>query len=252
MNFLDNRYYGSVIAEMKPFFEENGFKENDGVFANEKLAAKIDYDEEHQVYNLSLAEVTDGNVGEYVLATSYLFDDSQLERDAASVGIDFVDTLKKKLGVKAKRKAVASEIDLPTATKGEAVTVSTLTSKLLAIYPSQKDNYKAEVEAKGKYLYLDFMATYFVPEIRATLESGNKKNVKKLIDMMLEMFVQGDNATSTAVVAMLSAAIGKDEKRFIAATEHMDECTNLVTSINNMIPLLGKNKKFTAAIKYHD
>lgn len=249
---MDNRYYGSVIAEMQSFFEENGFKEKGDTFENEKLSVKIEYDEPKQVYNLSVAEINDGALGEYSIASSYLFDDSQLERDAAGVGIDFVDTLKKRLGIKAKRKAAVSEIDLPTANKGDAVTVTVLTSKLLAVYPTLKDTYKAEVEAKGKYLYLDFMTTYFVPEIRATLESNNKKNIKKLIDMLLEMFVKGDNATSTVVVALLTAAIGKNEQRFIAATEHMDECTNLVTSINNMIPLLGTNKKFTKALKYKD
>ncbi len=249
---MDNRYYSTVIAEMEPFFEENGFKADGETFKNEAVSVKIEYDESKQIYNLLVAEFTDGALGEYSAASSYLFDDSQTQRDAASVGIDFVDTLKKKLGIKAKRKAAGLEVDLPTASKGSAVNVTALTSKLLAIYPSLKDTYKEEVEAKGKYLYLDFMTTYCVPEIRATLESGNKKTVKKLIDMMIEMFVQGDNATSTTVVAILAAAIGKNEERFIAATEHMGECTNLVASINNIIPLLGANKKFTKALKYQD
>ena len=249
---MDNRYYGSVIAEMNAFFEENGFKETEDTFNNESLSVKIEYDEAKQVYNLKIAEIADGKVGEYSIASSYLFDDSQLERDAVSVGMDFVDTLKGKLGIKAKRKASASAVELPTATKGAAVTVTVLTSKLLAVYPAYKETYKAEVEAKGKYLYLDFMTTYFIPEIRGTLESGNKKTVKKLVDMLVEMFVSGDNATSTAVVALLAAAIGKDEKRFVAAAEHMEDCTALVTSINNMVPLLGKNKKFTKAMKYTD
>ena len=249
---MDNRYYGSVIAEMQSFFEENGFKEKGDAFENEKLSVKIGYDEPKQIYLLSVAEKEDGNLGEYSVVSSYLFDDSQLERDAASVGIDFVDTLKKKLGIKEKRKAAASDIDLPTANKGAAVNITALTSKLLAVYPALKDTYKEEVEAKGKYLYLDFMTAYCVPEIRKTLDTANKKSVKKLIDMLIEMFVSGDNATSTAVVALLAAAIGKNEPRFMTATEHMSECTNLIVSINNMIPLLGKNKKLTAALKYQD
>ena len=249
---MDNRYYSTVITEMEPFFEENGFKADGETFKSETLALKIEYDETKQIYKLMLAEIAEGKIGEFEVASTYLFDDSQTQRDAESVGIDFVDTLKKKLGIKAKRRAAGLEIDLPTASKGSAVNVTALTSKLLAVYPALKDTYKAEVEAKGKYLYLDFMTTYCVPEIRATLEAGSKKTTKKLIDMMIEMFVQGDNATSTAVVAILAAAIGKNEERFIAATEHMDECTNLVTSINNIIPLLGTNKKFTKALKYED
>ncbi len=249
---MDNRYYGTVIGEMTAFFEENGFKEENGCFSNSKNSLKIEYDEQKQLYNLLMADIEDEKVGEYALLTSYLFDDSQLEKDAASVGIDFVDTLKKKLGVKTNRKTNAASVELPVALKGEAVTVTTLTSKLLAVYPGLKGTYKEETVAKGKYLYLDFMTTYFVPEIRATLESGNKKAIKKLVDMLVDMFITGDNATSTAVVAVLTAAIGKNEQRFIAATEYMSECSNLIASINNQIALLGKNKKFTEALKYKD
>lgn len=247
---MDNRYYGTVINEMTAFLEEQGFKSAEDAFANDKYSLKVEYDESRQVYNLKMAEVGENGVGEYALLTSYLFEDGQTERDAESVGIDFVDTLKKQLGVKATRKNYA--VELPSANKGDSITITTLTSKLLAIYPSLKDTYKAEVDSKGKYLYLDFTTTYFVPEVRKTLESGNKKAVKKLVDMLIEMFVGGDNPTSTMVVVLLAAAIGKNEERFIAAAAHMDECIHLVNAVNNTIPLLGKDKKFTAAIKYQD
>ncbi len=248
---MDNRYYGTVVNEMASFFEEQGFKAQEDAFVNEKYSVKIEYDEARQVYNLKMAEITENGAGEYALITSYLFDDGQTERDAESVGIDFVDTLKKKLGIKGQKRANFA-VDLPTANKGDSITVTTLTSKLLAIYPALKDTYKEEVDKKGKYLYLDFMSTYFVPEVRRTLESGNKKTVKKLVDMLIEMFVGGDNPTSTAVVVLLAAAIGKNEERFTAAVAHMDECTHLITAVNNMIPLLGKDKKFTKAVKYQD
>lgn len=249
---MDNRYYDKVIGEMKDFFEENNFRAEDKVFKNDHVSVKIEYDEKAQTYNLLVAEIEEEKIGEYSVASVYLFDDSQLERDAAAVGIDFVDTLKKKLGIKSKRKTSSADIELPTTTKGSAVTINTLTSKLLAIYPNLKDTYKSEVEAKGKYLYLDFMMTYFAPQIRDTLENGAKKNIKKIIDMLTEMFIKGDSATSTAVVALLTSAIGKNEKRFLAAAEYMAECSSLISSVNNQISLLGKNKKFTEALKYKD
>lgn len=248
---MDNRYYGTVIKEMTAFFEENGFRANGEAFDSETLSVKVEYNELGQLYELRMAAIEDGKVGEYEIVTSYLFEDGQTERDAESVGIDFVDSLKKKLGVKDKKKGNYS-VELPSAAKGDAATITSLTSKLLAIYPTLKDTYKAEVDEKGKFLYLDFFTTYFVPEIRKTLESGNKKAVKKLVDMLIEMYVQGDNATSTAVVVLLTAAIGKKEERFTAAVAHMEECTHLINAVNNMIPLLGKDKKFTAAIKYQD
>lgn len=248
---MDNRYYGKVVEEMNAFFEENGFKADDDIFVSDKAAVKIEYDESKQIYNLLVAEVSDNKIGEFEVASAYLFDDSQNERDAVSVGIDFVDTLRTKLGVKAVRKNFGT-IDLPTAKKGDAVTITTLTTKILAIYPVLKEVYKQEISDKGKYLYLDFLTTYAVPEIRKTLETGNKKAAKKLIETLVEIFIHGDSDTSTVVVAILVSAIGKNEARFRAATEHMEKCSNLIASINNQISLLGKNKKFTAAVKYID
>lgn len=248
---MDNRYYDAVIAEMSPFFEENGLKGDNGVFANDTKALKIEYDEARQVYNLLCADVTDGTAGEFSAISSFLFDDSQTEKDAASVGIDFIDSAKKVLGVKTKRKSISGEADLPSASS-ETVTVSVLVAKLLAVYPHLKDVYRDETAAKGKFLYLDFCTTYFLPEIRNTLDSGNKKAVKKLLDMLADIFVTGDKASSTLVTALLAAAVGKDEKRFALISEKLEDCPHLVTAVNNEILLLVKNKKFARAMKFND
>lgn len=249
---MDNRYYGKVVEEMNSFFEENGFKPLEDTFVSENKAVKIEYDENAQVYKLLIADIEEEKIGDYEVASAYLFDDSQNEKDAASVGIDFVDTLRKKLGIKAARKNFSGNIEIATVKKGDAVTITTLTSKILAIYPVLKDLYKQEVGEKGKYLYLDFLTTYAVPQIRKTLEQGNKKSTKKLIETLTDIFIQGDNDTTVMVVALLTSAIGKNEERFKAAAEHMGKCSNLIASVNNQISLIGKNKKFTAAIKYVD
>ena len=92
-DFLDNRYIGKVLEEMTPFFEEQGFKEvKIGEYKNESCAVKVDYDEARQMYVLSVA----GEEGDYAEISSWLFDDSQSERDAGSVGIDFTETLREK------------------------------------------------------------------------------------------------------------------------------------------------------------
>lgn len=247
---MENRYYDVVVAEMGSFFEENGFKEKEGVFASETKALKIEYDEEKQIYKLLCADVTEGEVGEYSVISSYLFDEGQTKNDAVSVGIDFVDSARKALGIKIVRKSASGEAELPSASAGNAVTVATLTAKLLANYPELKDTYKAETTAKGKYLYLDFCTTYFVPEIRRTLDSGNKKATKKLIDMLCEIFVTGDRASVNLVIALLAAAIGKDGDRFKAAVDRMEDCPLLVTAINNEIAVLAKNRKLQKALKF--
>lgn len=250
VNFLENRYYDVIISEMNTFFEENGFKETDGVFLSSTKALKIEYDEGKQIYKLLCADVNEGAAEEYSVISSYLFDEGQTKNDAVSVGIDFVDSARKALGVKAKRRSASGETELPSANSSGKITVATLTAKLLANYPELKDTYKAETAAKGKYLYLDFSTTYFVPEIRKTLESGNKKAIKKLIDMLCEIFVTGDREAVNLVIALLSCAIGTNADRFSAAANRMEDCPLLINAINNEISVLAKNKKLQKALKF--
>lgn len=250
---MENKFYDVVIENMQEFFSANGFKENEGKFQNEKISVSIKYDEARKVYTLLKADLSDeGTAGDETEISAYLFDESHNAKDAQCVAIDFVDTLKKALNIKSVGRSAAATVDLPTASKGDAVTINTLTSKLLSVYPNLKETYKSETAEKGKFLYLDFYMTYFVPEIKKTLESGNKKAIKKLVDLLVNLFVTGDNATSTAVVALFTAAIGKNEARFKAAVEYMADCQNLITCVNHQVALLGKNKKFTEALKYTD
>lgn len=245
---MENRYLDVVLGELAAFFEENGFKEQDGAYSNGTKALKIEYDEGKSVYMLLVADVNEGEIGEYSTASTYLFTDEHNRKDAVSVGIDFLETARKAIGAKGVRRS-AGETELPTANT-PTISVNTLTAKLLAIYPEFKETYKEETAAKGKFLYLDFYTTYFIPEIRKTLDEGGKKNVKKLIDMMCELFVTGDRAVTNLIVAVLAAAIGKDEKRFKTATERMEECPHLVTAVNNEILVLARNKKFQKAMKF--
>ena len=250
---MENIYYEVVVGEMSSFFEENGFKEKEGVFLNDTKAFKIEYDHAKNLYNLLCANVTDGNIEEFAVISSYLFDQTQNKNDAVSVGIDFVDSARKSLGVKTVRRSgsASGSVDLPSANSSGNVTVTTLTAKLLANYPELKETYKAEIEEKGKYLYLDFCTTYFIPEIRKTLDSHNKKAIKKLIDMLCEVYVAGDRTATSLVVMLLSSAIGTDGDRFKAATDRMGDCPHLITTVNNQVSVLVKNKKLQKALKYN-
>ena len=244
---MDNRFYDNVVGEMKPFFDEHNFVlQEDGSFKNETKAFLVEYSEDRQMYLLKSAEVENGNIGEYSEVCSWLFDDTQSAKDAESVGIDFVNSMRDSLGIKIKRPPV-SDVDLPSADKNGALTVSGFAKKVLDIFPQYKDDYKSHVAHYGNFLYVNFYSKTLVPQIRELLKEDNKKNKKKLFDLMETGYLQGDRETVNAVVAVLAAAAYNDEDMKAKVLSLVEEDKHLYNSVNAFIPVFNSNKKLVAA-----
>ncbi len=245
---MDNRYYDAVIAEMKPFLSENSFVARDnGSFRSETKSVKIEYSEERQMYLLLMADFTEGSEGEYAEISSWLFDDSQNERDAASVGIDFSETLREALGVKITR-ARTSNVALPTAEKGDSMSIPGFTKKVLDVFPQYKDTYKAHIEKYGNFLYLDFFANTLVPQIRAVLNENTKKGNKKLFELLDNAYLVGDRETVNAVVAVVAAAVYNDAPLQAVALEVLSADTHFKQSVEAFIPVFASKKKLREAL----
>lgn len=246
---MDNRYYENVIAEMKGFIDENSFKENDGVFINEKKAFSVKYDEEKQFYILSVADVEDGTAGEYRNINSWLFDDSQTAKDAVSVGIDFVSSLRKELGIKpTRRNANLNAIDMPTASKGDVIDISGFTKKILDVFPTLKDLYKEHVSVYGNFLYINFFGEHLVPILKNLFETGSKKQIKKFYDILENAYIKGNKETVNISVAVICAAANGSETATAAVREMLSENTHFLSSFNSFLPVFAKNKKLTDAL----
>ncbi len=240
---MDNRYYDKVIGEMKELFDEQGFVlKEDGSYNNGKRAVKVVYDDAAQSYVLSMALVENDNVGEYKTVNSWLFDDSQLEADAESVGMDFCESVRENIGAK-NVKRIINQVDLPTVSKGETYNVTALTKKFLDVFPNCKESYKAHVTKYGNFLYLDFFGDYFVREIVGVYKSGNKKQIKKLTDTLENAYVSGDKEAVNALVAVLSAACVKDSGAKDGLFEALAENAHFKNSIVNFIPKVQKAGK---------
>lgn len=244
---MDNKYLGNVVAEMKPFLDENGFKaEGEGVFVGETKKVVVEYKEERQMFTLSLAQRDEDEFGDLVEVNAWLFDDSQNERDAESVGIDFVDTLRKSLGLKAGKVKVGG-IELPTASKTGALTVSGFARKALDVYPKYKDAYKEHIEKYGNFLYMNFFAETIIPEMVESVKSSNGKTRKKVYDLCENAYLKGDRETVNLVVACLATACVRDEQAKGIILEFLKHDTHLKSCVEAFIPQL-ENKKLRAAL----
>lgn len=246
---MDNRYFDKVIEEMQPFFDELAFKvQEDGSYKNDTRLVKIEYSEPRQMYTLSAAEISDGEQGELKEINAWLFDDSQTAKDAAAVGIDFTASLRKNMGIKLKRTATGEEIELPSVSKAGSVTVTGFAKKMLDFFPSLKDEYKNHIAQNGNFLYLNFFGEHLVPHLKNVLSSGNKKQIKKLYDILGDMYVKGDKDTVNTIVAVLCAAAYNDEKVQKAVEDMLAEDQHFLSSFKSFSAVMPKSKKLMAAL----
>ncbi len=245
---MDNRYLDKVIAEMQHFFDENGFKEKEGVYKNDKKAVSVEYDDDRQMYVLKTADIEDDGNYQLSEASAWLFDDSQNAKDAEAVGIDFTATLKAELGIKHKRSATAALVDLPTVSKDGAYTITAFTKKVLDVFPALKEDYKAHVSVYGNFLYLNFFGEKLVPQIKSILLENNKKSVKKLFDLLQNGYLQGDRDTVNTIVAVLSAACVNDETIKANAIAALGDNKHFVDALTQFIPVISSNKKLSSAL----
>ncbi len=246
---MDNRYYNNVITEMKPFLDENGFKPNGDLFENDNKRIAVEYNEKLQTYSLSVAtKDEEGNFGEMTAINSWLFDDSQNEKDAASVGIDFVVSLRKELGIKSVRPT--ANVELPSATKGGNITVTGFTKKMLDIFPVLKEDYKEHIAVYGNFLYINFFGEKLVPQLKTLFSSGSKKQIKKLYDVFADAYVKGDKDTVNVMIAVLCAAAYKDDAVQKSIAEMLSVDSHFLMAYKSFSVKFPKSKKlFSALVK---
>ncbi len=246
---MDNRYYDNVIAEMQPFLDENGFKSVEDSFINDNKKIAVVYDETKQTYSLLIASKDDeGNFGEMTAINTWLFDDSQNAKDATSVGIDFTVSLRKELGIKTVRKNVS--VELPSANKDGAMTVTGFTKKMLDVFPVLKDDYKEHIATYGNFLYINFFGEKLVPQLKNLFTTGTKKQIKKLYDVFEDAYVKGDKDTISIMVAVLSAASYNDEKCTDSIELMLADNNHFLQSYKNFAVKLPASKKlFNTLVK---
>lgn len=236
-------YYDSLIKYLEPFFTEQGITANeDGTFSGKGKTFRISYNEKTKCYDLAFA---DGE--KFKTASSYLFDETQSEKDVESVAIDFADTLRKKMGVVKKRSAEV--VELPSDEGGENVSLSGLTQKLLAFFPQHKENYKLHCSENGRFLAVEFYKENLIPSVKNLLSSGNKKQIKKFYDAMCDIFIHGDNETISFTIAVISAAVYDNaELKAVALENNKEECATFSKSIDTFCARLKGNKKLRSTL----
>lgn len=246
---MNEQVLSAIVGQLQGIIESNNFEnKGEGLYQNDKLSFAIKHNQEAKMLVLEVAEVDENGVpSEYSIASSWLFEESENLRDAESAGMDFLDTLKDKMGIRGVRTARSGEVALPEKNSGNSKNIEALCAKLLSVFPQFKEDYKAHVSKYGTLLYIDFFKETFSVKTGEMLDAKNKKQIKKLIDMLSDMYNVGDHAVQNAVVGIvLGGAVRGNEERFETALSYMEGHPYLKNAFINIKTKVNSDKRFKA------
>ncbi len=246
---MNSQVLEKITEQLSGIIEGASFKPNKdkNEYKNEKIAFKISHNEERKLLLLDLAEVNaEGEVGEYSNISSWLFENPEDLRDAESAGLDFLDTLKGKLGIRNVRTGKNGEIVMPSKEKtGTSMNIEVFCAKTLSVYPQFKEDYKDHISKYGSLLYVEFFKNTLMKKVGEILDENNKKNLKKLFSMLNELYLEGDRTVQNVVVGIvLCGGVGDDTKRYEVAQEALSAHPHLKSAFENILVRYKKDKKF--------
>lgn len=246
---MENHFFDIVMEQLAGLISEQGFaKREDGAYANEAKCFKVEYNEEAGLYNLYLADAADEP--EYATVSSWSFNDEKGEKEAKTIGLDFLDTLRTKLGIKQNYAKTAANVPLPKKSGAKVGDINALAQHMLAVFPKYKEAYKEHVATYGEFLYLNFFNETVVLDIRAALDEQSKKPLKKIFDALCDAYVEADRTAQNVIaVTIITGAIAGDKTRYETALSYIGDCTYLKTAIMQLNKEYNaKNKKLKAMI----
>lgn len=246
---MNEQVLSAIVGQLQGIIESNEFEnKGEALYQNNKLAFSIKHNTETKMLVLEVAEVGEnGDVGEFTVASSWLFEQEENLRDAESAGMDFLDTLKGKMGIRGVRTARSGEVALPEKNSGNSKNIEALCAKLLAVFPQFKEDYKAHVSTYGTMLYIDFFKQTFTVKTGEMLDAKNKKQIKKLMDMLSDMYNVGDHSVQNVIVGIiLGGAVRGNEERFETALSYLEDYPYLKNAFVNIKSKVNFDKRFKA------
>ncbi len=145
------------------------------------------------------------------------------ERDLSYIFDEFSDSINTTFSTK---KELRGDVKLPTpvskskAKNGvQAYDANTLGSRICSIYPELKDEFKNNVSEYGEFLSEDFFVNHANKYILETIRENNKQKMRKLFNLLNEIYDDGTNDTQSLVGVTILGEILSENKDLLPFAE---------------------------------
>ena len=199
-----------------------------------------------------LAAVKDGEItdGDYSQLTLSLLDASSADdKDVKYIVNEFTDTINERFSSGAS-KAVKTKLPPPVskaAAKSGAMAydANTLANRLTTIYSELRGEYKANCERYGDFLAEDFFVNYGTPAIIATIKKNDKQEMKRLFNLLNEIYDDGTNDIQSLIAVTILGALDNNSELLANCVDYMsaDLCPTVIQVNKYLASGSGKSAK---------
>ena len=175
-------------------------------YTGQKGSAKIEFLEGKISLLCAQSQAAQAVDDDYKKITMTLFNPETADsRDIKYIVNDFSDGIIEIYGTKNKgSKKLPQPVSKSEAKSGAAYyDLNTLGSRFVTIFPELKEIYRTNVTKYGEFLADDFFLNYGNAKVRETVQKNNPTQMKKLFNMLNEIYNDGTNQTQSVIVVTI-------------------------------------------------
>ncbi len=238
----DNYGFRVIIPEgtekgAPPVSVQNG--KYTAAFAGDKGTFKIEVSDKKIYLKCSAAQYENAVEEDFAQQSAGLFEeDSITDKDIRYLVNEFNETIAKVYG-KGKK---SQNVKLPTpvsktAARSGSVYFDTVTlaTRMTAIFPECKEDYRANIERYGEFLPEDFFLNHCNKYVIDTIRENDPAKMKKLFNCLNEIYNDGTNEVQSIIVITILGSLNNDEQLLANCVDYMQDMTLAVIEANKYL-----------------
>lgn len=252
-----NEAFGLIIKGIESTMNDNGFSvvipdsiargelpvvNKNGstilTYSGQKGSVKIEFLEGKISLSCAQSQAESAVEDDYKRITMTLFDPTNADnKDIKYLVNDFCDGVNETYGKKNNgKKRLPQPVSKSEAKSGAAYyDLNTLGSRFATIYPELKDVYRANIAKYDEFLADDFFVNYGNAKFRETVQRNDPTQMKKLFNMLNEVYNDGTNQTQSVIVVTILGSLYDDEKLLANCVDYMGDMTLSVIETNRLL-----------------
>lgn len=186
--------------------------------------------------------------GDFTRLSLSLFEPETADvRDVKYVAEEFSETLAAKFagGKKPQVKKMPNAVSKSAVRNGAFYDLPSFGNRFTAIFPELRAAFKTNIDTYGEFLAEDFFMHYGTPLVLGIIRENNAAKMKKLFNLLNEMYENGVNDVQSLIVVTLLGSMNNDETMIANCVDYMSDelCVNVIRVNKYLASSAGKSAR---------